>query len=321
MPVPISWLSAILFHGCGTDQPAVKPDILLKDEENYSAASVLHGQNVVIAPETTLSIGWSAVQHDMYCAPADPADIMAVALMYFEAMTCDGFWSSINGDIQQQDLTHYLDHEIPVGERERTQMTSDDLTYFGAPVAPGFPAGSGALVLAVQTDPEPLMGIRSMTCLLPTDGEVNTDVQVPDPCGMLEVSADLESGAAIRPPADHSGVVDWSALTLDGRGEPLDAEEIDLLTIWHFTDRTLASLEADVLAFDRSADGRWSVDVPTEVDADSRTAWRAQRVDLAGLTGDSAFPGFSADGVWLIGLRCSTCWTQVPLFIGVVETE
>ena len=40
--------------------------------------------------------------------------------------------------------------------------------------------------------------------------------------------------------------------------------------------------------------------------------------DMVSVDGQ-AFPGFSADGTWILALRCTTCINPAPPYLGVLE--
>ena len=101
--------------------------------------------------------------------------------------------------------------------------------------------------------------------------------------------------------------LDWSALTTDAAGAPLDPLALDTLFVAHFADEGSVDLLNPA-----AADGYWAKYVPglTSVDPETMNS-------VAG----TAFPGFDTTGVWVVGFRCVDCATALPRFATRVSVE
>jgi hypothetical protein len=114
-------------------------------------------------------------------------------------------------------------------------------------------------------------------------------------------------------PEDGPWVVDWRDVERDSQGNDLLHEGIDSVVVGFFADMTVAEVEAQILDLELIATSLWEVELEG-----GRTADLA---DARGRDGGGAFPGFarSEDGVWLLGLLCSTCQNPSPLLLAVLE--
>lgn len=305
------WLLAAVISGCtdGKDSEA-EVNIVLEDPNNYTFDGEITIGQIAIAPQSDLHYDWSGVVRDIQCHDLDPTTVTKAALTRFQNLDLAAVTQKINNDsLQQADLTNYVDFDNLEAE---TEAMLSEFTYFGTPVDASeyVTVGGGTYMAFVQTGDEIGVGIRSLIFLVPTEGETNVEVPLPDPCGSLDWSVELETMSPISAPAEDPWVVDWSGLTADGQGDILDVADIDQLMVAHYTGETLASLEEQFLDIELISDAQWTMPVANVTQA-----------DLSGLTGTGEFGGFTADGIWLLSLQCTSCPNPAPLFLGAVQVE
>jgi hypothetical protein len=194
-------------------------------------------------------------------------------------------------------------------------MSLSDMTLFGTEIdlATEFNEAGGTFLILLTTGTEPGVGARLLTFLKPSAKDSNTSVDVADGCGVLDVSVDLQSLDEITAPAEQSSwPIVWSDLTTDAQGYDLDLNRIDGVQVGNFGSITPADLETQFLDLELIAETLYTLDI-----AAGSTADLAEAVDPNG----NAFTGFSAEGLWLIALRCSRCSNPAPIFLTFVDVQ
>lgn len=299
----------LVLAGCSGDKDSGdrEPNLLLEDANNYTFTGALTLPDLPVKPLTDLHIDWSALNQDIQCHDLDPTSIRTAAMLRFQDLNHEDTTTKINNDtLKQSDLSDYVDYSNPGG----TDMMLSQMTFFGTVVNPQdyIVVGNGSLVLILSTGEELGTGIRSVTFITPTEGSENTEVIMPDPCGALDYEVDLHSLSALAAPGDDYLLADWSKLTVDSRGNLFNPSVIDQVLVAHYDSLTATDLETQFLDVEQLADGFWSM-----------TVANATQADLSGLSGSTAFPGFSSDGLWLLGLSCTTCANPAPRFLTVIQ--
>jgi hypothetical protein len=99
--------------------------------------------------------------------------------------------------------------------------------------------------------------------------------------------------------------LDWSGLTRDGQGAPFEPTRVDTVMVGRF-EEDLTGLEASFLDLEALAEELYAYPVSG-----------GTTVDLAALS-EGSFPGFAAEGTWILALRCSSCANPAPLFLTVL---
>ncbi|MEZ4237649.1 MAG: hypothetical protein R3F59_16180 [Myxococcota bacterium] len=103
--------------------------------------------------------------------------------------------------------------------------------------------------------------------------------------------------------------VDWGGLQDDALGTAYDERQGNELFVARFADPASA-LGVHMLDLQGASDAWYTMDVAGDTDA---------RLELARDPGGAAFPGFDASGTWLVGVRCTTCLTRLPLWTAAVD--
>jgi hypothetical protein len=288
-----------------TGDPAPAATFRVTDANNYDFASAIDAPSVRTLEFADLTIDWSALGSDMQCHDVDPvADIDNLGLMAFPYLSEEEVEAGLSaGTIEQADLGGYVSLE----PGDRTSVSLSEFTFFTTDVDietlyQDIDGSSWMLLLSTGTTVG--TGARSIVFLDPEPDEPNTEVLAGDACGVIDLDVELETLQATVAPAEGPWIVDWSALSKDGQGLAIDFGKIDALMVARYS-LTPAELEEQFFDLELIADELWTMDLPGGTSA-----------DLADLQGESgAFEGFTAEGTWLLALRCSLCPNPAPLFL------
>jgi hypothetical protein len=134
---------------------------------------------------------------------------------------------------------------------------------------------------------------------------------------VLDFDVDLTSAAPIQTTADAPPyTLTWAAVTTDVNGAEFDDLLGDTLRITHLDVPDVASAEAVFLQLDIVADQMYFLDVYGDESVPDLSS-------AVSLPDGSPFPGFTSDGVWLVGIECTdiSCFSPAPLLLAVVEAE
>ena len=296
--------------GADVDADQASPVIGATDENNYSIVGTIDIPSVATASATDLNLCWDGLLRDIQCHGLDPVDdIDNIGLIRFGHLTQQEVETRMSaGDLQQADIDGYLELR-PTGE---LCSTLSAFSFFGTPVdvASQYVAGDGTYLLVLTTGTTPGVGARMLMFLEPDEGSANTTVDVGEGCGVVTVDAALSGATPLSVPRIGPWRLDWSALTTDGQGNPLQTGRIDGLSVAYYADTTVAELEQQILDLLLVATWLWSADSVSGHTFDFEE----------GRGGQVGFDTYSGDaGVWLLALTCSRCYTPAPIFLAVLE--
>jgi len=316
------WLSPLvlgalsLLAGCGGSSTTddVRGNIIVRDEHNYRTTASLSIPTVETAPATDLDICWTNVVDDLQCHPvATQADVDNVSLLRISHLSQQEVSDKLaSGLLTQSQVAGYLDYQP---DHVATCAKLSQLSFFGTAIKVTEEYKESAdftYLLLFSKGTTPGLGARAMTFIRPTSTSVNTKVDAPTGCGMLDFSADLASVTHLPVPVAGPWVLDWRDITRDGQGNPVPFEKIDGVTVGFYAGKSVADLQANIFDIELIATTLW--DLPL---AAGRTA------DLALATqrgGGGAFPGFDRTdaGTWMLALTCSRCQTPAPVVLAIL---
>ena len=138
-----------------------------------------------------------------------------------------------------------------------------------------------------------------------------------DDSAQLDFDVDLQSADALCSAPDVAGTtIDWSGVTNDAYGRPLDLALVNNLVIGHVAEENLDDVEELFLRLYEEADQVYDLDVNSLTFADLSGA-------VSRLDGTSTFGGFTADGTWVVAIECTRqeCTNPAPLLLAVIEVE
>lgn len=291
-------------------EPAPESPYVLSDADNFSLSVQLNVPATATVERQDVMFSWPALSLDMQCHAFDPlTEVDNVALIVFRGLSEEEIADGLAHDtLQQSAVSGYINKEVD-GE---TSVALTDLTFFGTDpeILDQYYEGLGTWLLLLTTGTELAVGTRMLHFLRPTSGEANDQVELQDDCDIVDLDVDLQSVAPVAVSASEAApVFDWSGLTRTGQGGELDRGDIDSVMVGYYADTTLAELETDFLDLELVADGLWTAPVSGISSVDLSTA-----EGTGGL-----FPGFSAEGIWVFALRCSTCASPAPLFLTLLD--
>jgi len=287
-------------------------NIVIRDQNNYTATSSLTIPQVVTASGADLNICWSTLSTDLLGHPVVPTtDINNVSFLQLLNFTEQQVADALGAG--QSFFSHvkiYRDFHTTAAS---TCTTLSALTLGSSPLTPAtdyVEAVDKKYMLIFSNGTTPGSGSRTMLFLAPSASSTVTSVTAPEGLGILDFKADITTPAAVSAPAVGPWGVDWSLLTRDGLGNDMVFQNIDgLMVVWY--DMTLAALQAHVLDYDRIATAIYRVPIP----ADARTVNLATAATWTG----EVFPGFTrTGGVWAVGLLCSTCLVPAPIAVSIL---
>lgn len=282
----------------------------LTDAQQFAYESSLELPVVELAQGADSWIDWSGLSTDMLGLPLDPAqDVDSSVVAWFGTLSRTELATAIAHDsLPQTDLVLYA--SCAPGAVAGCALSTYDL--FGNPInaQESFYPGEGTWLAAISAANEDgAVRYQSLLALEPSATATNERATFEEGACRFEVEVDLDAGLPIKVPEGAIPPLDWSGLTVDGRGAALALQRVDRIRVARFDSLDLATLEGRLAELDQLADESWRWGVTGTTEADLH--------DLP--DGGSAFPGFSADGLWLLSLECSICTSPMPLFVGVVE--
>ena len=281
--------------GCGL------PTLALEDGQNYAYTGEMSVPSVTTASGTDLDICWDQLAQDLSCHGLSATDdIDLLALIRFPHLSQEEVELGIErDDLTQSQLDGYV--ALATGDATCAQLSAFD--FFGTPidVPAQYNSDGGTYLLMLSTGTTPGQGARMLTFLDPSADSETVEVDIEDGCGVLDFEASL-GGRTLRVEDEGPWLVDWSALTTNGAGNPFTSGFVDEVTVAFYEGMDPAALEAGFLDLELLATEQWTVEL-----SEARTQVELEAIDL------------SRDGTWLLALRCSTCSNPAPLFLTVLE--
>lgn len=293
----------LLLAACAPgDEPAL---VELLDENNYSFVGDLHVPVYETRAGQNVTVGWSAMAHDLQCHDIDPAaDIDNIALIRFPKLDNASVELGMEMDsLLESDLDGYAE----VYTDDTTTANLEDMTFYGSTfdLAVEYTEGGGTYVLILTTGRETGRGARMVNFLQPKQASEVATVEVRDGCGVLDLTVDIGSLLPVDIPIQGGWTFDWSGITLDGQGGYIAPTSIDELTIANVEDWDAEDLEANFLDLELHATREWS--------------WALTGGTDLTLEPDGDVPDFSAPGLWVLGLRCTSCYNPAPIFLTLLH--
>ena len=225
----------------------------LTDGNNYAYSGDVTIPAYVTAPATDLEICWDQVAQDIQCHDLDPTqEIDLISLIRFPHLTQEEVEYKVSNDsLQQVDQDGYV--ELETKGDTCTQLSS--LSFFGTPIdVPNEYGTDNTYLLTISTGTTTGLGTRVMAFLSPTEGETNTEVSLESACEVLDFQGDIESLSRVPISLDGGWVFDWSSLTTNGLGNPLNLANVDGLLLGYYEGTTIQDLQDQFLDLELIAD-------------------------------------------------------------------
>lgn len=283
--------------------------VLLEDRQNYAIDTWIDAGTDTVRSGYDSTVDWSGLDVDLLGYPVDPAvDITTIGLVQFQDLSQDEVLTGINDDtLQQAQLTAFADYTIAGGE---TNATLSQFSLLGTYVDPAVNItedGGTYLVSAVTGEST----YRMLGFFSPVVDAGIAPITLTGDSATIGYDVTLDSGFPVTIPRSNRVSVDWSGITTNGSGLPINLPDIDRLMLAHYTG-SVADLQADFLHIQTLPDHQWTADVGGWGD------WPL--ADLEDSDGQR-FDGFDQDGTWLLAMICSTCLNPAPPFLALVQPE
>lgn len=287
-------LPLLLACGGSSDTP-----LMLTDADNHTATQDFDIPIVSVEPLTDWEINWSGVGSDLRCEKGLVAE-PALTITKFKLTPAELTEKIISSSLKQADFLGFAEAEL---SGTCGVIHATDLGISGTQVTVE-ELQDGFIYLLTYTDKGSLTTATRYLSLAILDPEAGgqTTVMMEDGCGMMDASATFAEpvsiGAASR--------LDWSGLTLDALGTPMEPEVIDTLQVGYFSGLSPEDLEADYLTVESLVTQRW------EIGVEGRTSISAE--ELADL---DRFDVSDGNGTWLLGLWGGGI-SAMPRFLTVI---
>lgn len=309
-------LLAILFAGCNGANPPAPFDgtIVLGDENNFTYVGSVDLSSVEVAAGQDAEVDWGALTTDLQGHPIDAADDVDEVLLtrFSDELGEEDVETLIAED--ELESRHVFVAFVFENPDARTSARLTEFEILGNEFVPAeYLLDDGAAwATSVSTDDVP--SFRMSQFVSPTDGSGNTRIEITDDSGALDFQADLTTLTAIEIPEADEYVIDWSGVTVNGLGKPIDSDKLEELLIGRYDGMTVEELESRMLELEGLAAVKYTMGVRGQDSADP-----ADALDETG----EPFPGFGSGTTWLLVLRCSgrTCTNPTPQILNVLHVE
>jgi hypothetical protein len=304
---------------CGSSGPGggTTNGAAMTDTNNYKATSSMKIPIIQTAAKSDLMLDWSGIQKDLLCHDAAKSPIVNVTFAIFKNRTPEALESELSvGIFNTAEVSKYF--FLGVDANTKTAKLTD-LKATKTPVDPAtdYVESSSTLYLLIFANSQtPGVGAESMVFLQPTGSSTNTTVMAPDACVNKVLSFSAMLGTPLEVPNNAPYTVDWSKLTKDGFGNPIDFTTIQKVEVGYYPGKTANDLMANFLDVELDAIPLYSADVPS----------MQKSIDLANAktTSDgTAFPGFMPMGsdVYAMALLCKNCSVPAPIAFTVLQPK
>lgn len=315
LPLSLSLLAAGCFQQAGSGAIAVS------DADNYSFTVAVDFESVELAAGVDSLIKWDALTTDMRGNPVSgPGEAEIVRLIELSIPQSEVEAAVADGTLTQQDVVAPWEfaNSSGVGTAMMSDFTVQGNAFDPASEELGFiQRGSNSWIVSLWRTNTQLgqSEILSSAFIVPSDTASAQEFSFSDSSATLDFTADLHSGSSQTVGADLAAeeyTLDWSGVTVDANGKPFDPLKATQLFIAHLPDAADAtSIEGTLLAELNAAD-TWLLGVYGKTEANLADA-------LAPAGGN--FPGFTAGGVWVVGILDPSGGEPAPYFLTVITVE
>ena len=322
-------LVATLPASCGSQSgggPA--GNVVIHDENNYSSTSTLTIPTLQTAPMSDLTFTWDGITNDLLCHPAGSID--NVAFLQIKNMAQKDVEEKLAvGKLSQNQVADYAEKHIvkPAGGTAPTSVqlsTFDNYDPSTFTLVTDYVPSTTTQYLMLFTHGTTLgVGAQSMIFIQPTAGVATTTVAAPNPCPDGTANGSNEflhftptlSAMTVSIPIAGPWKIDWSEITKDNFGNPLDFSQtkLDKVEVGFFQNKAPSDIQADFLNVEQDATALYTYAVPTG----------QKYVDLTSTpTMGGAFPGFAqTGGTWAAAVLCGTCSVPAPIVFTILTPQ
>lgn len=316
---------ALLFAvACAPEAPLAPlpcADCSLTDDNQYLYDATLNAEVIEVIPGRDAEIDWTAVSRDLQGHAVATADISEAMLVGFVGLSPDEIADQIAADTLRQDsvavwLTadsteghvRLSDFGMMGNQLQIEEYVQPGITWLVAVRAPGA-TKIASMAFVVATDTAMLASDHAPNLFesAESDGRV-AEVVLDNQSSSLAVDVDFESSDVLVVESGHSGLVlDWSAVSADGLGNPLAFPTVTDLFLGHFS-QSRSELQSEVFDLTTTADEFWTMRL-------GGSSW----ANVSSLDGETPFNGVSSEGTWLLALSCSNCMNPAPRLVAFLQ--
>ncbi len=322
----IGWTALLLagLAGCGkgkdSDSGGPSPDLVFTDANNYSYTGSMSINPIAVASGADATVDWCGLTTDLRGRSVVPSEVDRLILIELELSQAEALAKIEANDLTQADtVTQWI------FQNEQVQGCTANLSDFSILANDFDPAdfvqSSHTWLLSATYFVDSRFDFVMSAFVVPTDGEANTTIALTDTTAKLDFQADLHSLTPLRTAAGHDRyTLDWSGVTVDVNGKPFDEDTADQVLVGKVAASSVAEVEDIFLRVDSEAEALYRLytdENGVPVVAGERSADLMLATDASG----NPFPGFTTDGIWLVGLECRTCTVPAPVLLTVVEVE
>lgn len=312
-------LASACSDAASSNEPEGEAVIALVDANNYTTKSALSIPTVEVAADTDISICWNDLSSDLMCHGVEPSEhIDNVAMLRFLHLSEADVEARLTaGELSQSEVSGYLEYPTE-GETTCTDLSS--MSFLGTPIdldQEFVESEENTYMLVFTTGTSPGVGARSMVFVKPTSESSNREVAAPNGCELLDFEADLTNAEPVRVPRSGPWKINWRSLDRDGGGNDVPFNQIDKLLLAFYEGRDVRYLEDNIFDIELMATSIWELPIDNKREANLSEAKLRDGAD------SENFEGFETDaeGVWLIGLLCSTCQNPAPVLLSILVPE
>ncbi len=303
-------------------------NIVITDPTNYTFSNDMTVGVPVLKGATDLRFDWSGVTVDLFGHPLNPATDIEMVLLTLWRMTPAELEANLEDDnlptsknkgvvniypadgVTAEHLMNFGLNGAPLSEADRATLWSK----FDTSVADyAYPAAEYTFMVTVSSSQAFGKKSRMLSFFTLDPNGMQTELMLTSESTAVDIDVNLRSAVPIAVPMNNPNLtIDWSQMTLTAMGNEFSPVQINEAIVGHYPDLTLAQIEEQFLDLETLPGRRWTTEVESGVTMNLGTL-----LDANG----AAFPGVdSAQGVWLVALRCTqNCNNPAPWSITILQ--
>ncbi|MBX2804011.1 MAG: hypothetical protein KTR31_40420 [Myxococcales bacterium] len=289
--------------------------LAIENANNFTYLGSWSLDSQVIGEELPVTVNWNDLSQDAWGAARAPSSYDRVLLLKI-----DNPATSVETRLETLDL-----HGTPPGILGRWEIEGNNLFQVSlttlldgtkTPFDPKFElleSTTETWLFALADETDGRLEIRAAVILEPTFKETNAQVamRVGDSEASFEAVFNGDPVSIMGSQSDYSA--DWSMLTATAQGVSFDPDAGQELFIGHWAaGEPITQLENLVHVLGNTTQRFWIQDVAGRTTAS---------LDVSADRNGQPFPGFTAGGTWMVGVRCPDCFSPAPLWAVEIDVQ
>ncbi|HHO52430.1 MAG TPA: hypothetical protein ENK18_16565 [Deltaproteobacteria bacterium] len=286
------------------------PDLVVTDAHNYSYSATWSLPVRGVRARQDIVIDWSGLDVDAWGSPRQPSTYERMVVLELGWLPTDVEIALAIDDLHGPETVSSWTAELSGGVFADLSEASGG----GYPLEPANllleQQGKSWFVGIGMADGDRI-DVRAGVVLLPDDQGTELRAEISTGDGSASYVGSFSDTVLQTSEIHELFTADWRGLSTSAYGTPYDRFLADELFIGHWADGTPPeALAGQLLELRSTASGWWTLDVGGAQSA---------RLEIARDAQGNNFPGFTAGGTWVLGVRCRTCLGPVPQWMSVVE--